>query len=326
MALTVTRDNTIYLTVIYPFTLLIIDQFKIEDRVGNAERYLDWVDSLTRSAEKDIHKFTTVAEKIAERHIAGGAIGFPFQTQALAQDLWGRSGGLIHIGFNRIWKEARTDAEKANDIAIVGYDREPGKQDLKTLQTLKGRGVYLIGFGPKNHPSLEKIVAICDAWFDTKLGKDDRVLELESGARVGHGNVAANAIHGATLMAETIAALTRRDRMPTIWKSYSYDDGRAWGEKYFRRRQFHDDYQIAPIAAGALGRRFLNQIRYPIHRLRAQGNALRDAAKTIENEIAQKGKVYVVLARAYAADLYRKTGRCIVGRTDRAASHFSSLR
>ena len=293
MSLKVARDNTIYLTVIYPFTLLKIDKFKIDKTAEHAEKYLDWAEQSTFRIEKDIGRFTKVAETIAERHIKGGLIGFPFFTQPIAQDLWGRSGGLMHIGFDRPWKATRTDSEKANDVAFVGYEAAPGEDDLNKIKALKQRGVFVVGFGPQNLQSLKEVCRLCDAWFDTGFEADDRVVKLPNGSARGRGNIFMNATQATTLVAETVGALTRRRKMPTIWKGYAYDDGRAWGEKYFKKTQFHADYQVSPIAAGDLGRRYLTQIRYPIRRLRRQGTELRKAARALTKEVAANRTVYV---------------------------------
>ncbi len=293
MSLKATRDNTIYITVIYPFTLLKIDQFRIKQPLGPAERYLNWSEQVTFEVERDISKFTEVAEVIADRHIRGGLIGFPFMQQALAQDLHGRSGGMVHIGFDRGWKENRTDAEQANDVAIVGYEKAPGANDAEQLRKLKSRGVLIVGFGPHKLNELKDVIDTCDVWFDTGQKENDRVVQVAGGQRAGQGNIVVNAIQGATLIAEVVGALTRQGKMPTMWKGYAYDDGRAWGEKYFRKVQFHNDYQVPALPAGELGRRFLTQIRYPIRRLRRQANLLREAAKTIADERSAGRIVYV---------------------------------
>jgi hypothetical protein len=293
MSLDVTADNTIYLTTIYPFTLLRVDAYRIPPPQRAAERYLAWADAFTATVEQSLDRFATVGEVIADRHIAGGLIGFPFESQPMAQDLWGRSGGMVHIGFSRPWKADRTPAEQAMDVGIVGYEGAPGEGDLKQLQELKARGVYLVGFGPQRHPALAGIVQICDQWFDSGFAEDDRAIDVGPNQRAGRANIVSNAIQGATLIAEVVGALTRRGKMPTIWKGYAYPDGREWGDRYFGKHQFHTDFSVPPLPRGELGGRFLRQIRYPIRRIARQGDALRAAAKLLAEEIAAKQKVYV---------------------------------
>jgi hypothetical protein len=82
--------------------------------------------------------------------------------------------------------------------------------------------------------------------------------------------------------------------MPTIWKSYSFDDGREWGDRYFGKHQFHEDFSVEPLEPGELGARFLRQIRYPLDRLETQSRQLADAAGVLNAAIAAGEKVYVV--------------------------------
>jgi len=222
--------------------------------------------------ELQMPAITKVAETVARRHIAGGQIGFPLPSQPLALELFGRSGGIVHVGFGRPFKKNRTADEKARDIGIVGFAGPPAAGALKKLGEFRKRGGYLVGIGPKALPQLRDHAAICDAWIDA--GRSE-------------GDAAANAIAGWTLTAEVVSALTRRGKMPTMWKSYSFDDGRSWGNRYFRKKQFHDDYTVAPIAAGELGRRFVGQIRYGLQRLRLTQTAkLRKAGRLVRQELA----------------------------------------
>ena len=272
MAMMVARDGTIYVTVIAPFTLLKIDAFQVRPAQSPAGKAIDDAVALCASAENRMDEVTRIAELVADRHIAGGLIGFAFENQSLAMDLWGRSGSMMHVGFTRPWKQDRTDAEKRQDVGIVAYDRAPAQSDLGELRKLKERGVYLIGFGPGGAAELQDHRALCDAWID-------------SGVTSGWGRrqTLANAINGWTLMAETVGALTRRGKMPTIWKSYSHDDGKAWADKYFGKAQFHDDLSVPPHPKGELGRRWLTQIRSNLLRLKhTQLEGLTRAGKRIK--------------------------------------------
>jgi hypothetical protein len=199
-------------------------------------------------------------------------IGFPFQNaQPLAMDLWGRSGGMMHLGFDRAYKADRTDAEKANDVALVAYDAAPAAGDLEELKTLRSRGCYVVGLGARGRGDLADAVAACDAWVDT-------------GAGGGNGACLSNLLHGWCLTAETVAALTRQAKMPPVWKGFMYDDGQAWAEKYFQKKQFHDDLAVPPVAAGELARAYLRQVRHPLRRLRADEPKLVDAGAKIADE------------------------------------------
>ncbi len=280
MSLKVTHDNTIYITVLYPFTMLQIDQYRMDVPATASATYLEWAEQTTADVEQKLPKITETAELIAQRHLQGGLIGFPFPQQAVAQDLHGRSGGMVHIGFDRPWKKERSAVEQSQDVALFSYEAAPLAEDLDQLRQLKDRGVLLVGFGPEAMPELQQSIDISDIWFDT--GTDWQEPSAASADQPRGDALLINVLHSTTLIAEVVAALTRHGQMPTMWKSYSYDDGREWGDQYFGKHQFHPDLQIPPVAAGELGRRYLTQIRYPIREIARQENKLQQAARWLD--------------------------------------------
>ena len=277
MALMAAHDGTLYATFLGPFTLLRIDGFKVpaENKRSAAAAFLDTALAACDRCEVNVPELTRLAETVARRHVAGGLIGFPFDNrQPLAIDLWGRSGGMMHVGFDRPFKADRTDAEKADDVALVAYDAPPRPGDLDELKRLRSRGCYVIGMGPRGSADLADAVAACDAWVDTAAG----------GADGGNEACVSNLLHAWCLTAETVAALTRQGKMPTVWKGFVYHDGQAWAEKYFGKKQFHDDLAVPPVAPGELARAYLRQVRHPLRRLRADDPKLVEAAGRIADE------------------------------------------
>jgi hypothetical protein len=247
------------------------------------QRAMDAALAACDRATHELPRMATVGQIVAERHLAGGLIGFPFPQQSLSMELWGRSGGMIHVGFDRPFKKERSDAEKAMDVAIVGYDRPPGAHDLEEIGKLRARGCYIIGFGPRDMPSLKGIVAMCDAWFDATPG--------EVGG--GRGVTESNTIGAWAFTAEVIAALTRRGQMPTMWKSHAFEDAGEWNSRYFGKKQFHDDYRVAPIRATELGARYIENISDSIRQLQKQSAKLVDAGRQVAKEVAAGRKVIV---------------------------------
>ena len=157
MALIATRDNTLYATIIYPFTLLKIDAYRKEPpAAGPAEKYLRSIHQHLDRIEKNLPQFTKLGEMSAERYERGGLVGFHWLGATLEQELIGRSGGLMHIGVDRPWqdKKLRTEAEKAQDLAVVAWDADPKPNDLKRLQQFKEAGQFVLGFGSKRNPRL----------------------------------------------------------------------------------------------------------------------------------------------------------------------------
>ena len=149
----------------------------------SARAYLAFVNRACDRVEADLPKITRVAEIAADRHIKGGILRLPWNQQGLQDELWGRSGGLVHIGTRRPHKRHRSAEEKAQDVAIIGWQRAPVAHKLNELKQLKSEGTYIIGFGPWALPELAEYVDVCDVWFDSGLGTDDRVVTLADGSR-----------------------------------------------------------------------------------------------------------------------------------------------
>ncbi|HPP67185.1 MAG TPA: hypothetical protein PKX05_04635, partial [bacterium] len=116
MAMIATRDGTLYITILYPFTLLKIDQFTIPEKnlaPGDfgfaAKQYFKAVLDACDRVESHLLEITQTAEIIADRHINGGLIGFyPSNYQGFEDEFWGRSGGMVNMGFDRPFKQNRT--------------------------------------------------------------------------------------------------------------------------------------------------------------------------------------------------------------------------
>jgi hypothetical protein len=298
MALLSARDGTLYATIIYPFTLLKIDGFKVPPPTPSpGAAYLDSLEQKLDETAARIPQITQLAERIAERHLRGGLVGFPWLGTTLEQELFGRAGGWMHVGFDRSWKKERTPDELANDVSIFAWDDAPKDGDLKKLRDEKSKGRFIVGFGPRTSPLLSEHVAACDAWIDSGGGENDRVVALGNGRRVGKTNHFTNAVNGWVLTAEVVAALTRHGKMPTMWKSWAAVDGRAWSERYFQKAQFHDDINVPPIPAGELAQRYLERIRYMVSRMKNSELAkLRTMAERIAAELREGRKTIIASA------------------------------
>ena len=295
MGLIAARDGTLYATILYPYTLLKMDGYKVPAPTPSpAAKYLDALNRKLDEAVVRLPEITRLAEQLAERHLRGGLIGFPWIGSTLEQELIGRSGGLIHLGFDRAWKKERTAEEKANDAMIFAWDDAPKAGDLKRLQDEKGKGVFIIGFGAKKSAKLAEHVAACDAWIDSGTGEDDRAIELSGGRRIGKTEHFTNAVNGWLFTAEFVAALTRHGKMPPMYQSWMTADGPAWSSRYAGKMQFHDDLTVPPIAPGDLGRRYLARIGSMVARMKnAELPKLRSIAERIAAELREGRKTVV---------------------------------
>lgn len=308
MGLIVAQDNTIYATILYPYTLLRIDAFRppppAPQTDSPADQVLDGVLELCDEAEGRLPLAVRAGETIAERHLKGGAIGMWWENGCLGPELYGRAGNLVNIGFDRAWTTNRSDAEKAQNVALVGMEWPPWDTARRLIRTESQRKTFLLGFGPRTHPELADTVAACDLFFDTGFGTNDQVAVLADSRRAGHLNHVANALHGWMVMAEITSAFTRQGRMPSIWKSFSYPDGRAWGERYLFKQRFHDEFTVPPQPEGALARAYLDRIRHLIRRMQIeQIGHLRKAADLIAAE-QRRGRKTVVAWAGHMPEAY----------------------
>lgn len=308
MSLLVAADSTIYVTIIAPFTLLKIDAYRTPQVDSPARSYLDALRKGLDHIEHQIEATTKVAEVIAERHIAGGLIGVPWHEQSLSYELWGRSGSIMHLGFERPWSENRTEEQKRQDVAIIGFERAPRPQDMEQITQLKQRGVYLVGIGSKALPELAEYVKACDAWLDNGRPADDRAVTLPNGDKAGRTAHMLNIVQGWVLIGETVGALTRRGKMPAMWKSWYWHDGRQWSDGLFGKKQFHDEYEVPPHSPGTIGGQYVASVRYLLERFEAtQLDGVRKAGEVIAAEhragrktiVASTGHIAMVVIGKY---------------------------
>jgi uncharacterized phosphosugar-binding protein len=278
---------------------------KTPQSAGYARQYIKAALKCVAHADKNLPAITRLAEIVAKRHLAGGKIGSVFNGQMLAEELTGRSGGMINYGFGRGWDEAqRTPQEDANNVALISWERAPNPGDLAQVKKLKADGTFIIAIGPRALPELAAFVPLADAWLDTGLGADDRLIALPNGTYAVPGNALANMLNGWALIAEVVGALTRRGVMPPLYQSYLTETGRDWGTRYVHKKQFHDDLKIAPQRKGKLGRAFLKQIRENIERFRdTQMDGVEKATKLIIDE-SRTGRKTLVAMMGHAPSYY----------------------
>jgi len=241
--------------------------------------------------EGGMEELTRVGEIMARRHLAGGMIVFPRSPHPLAPELTGRSGGIMHVGRGRCWKKNRSPEEVRNDIILVGLDaawkQETLEQVRRQMAEAKAAGQYVVGFGPREAPQLAEHVKLCDAFFDNGVAPGDELAELRAGLVV-------DVLNAWALVAEHVAALTRHGKMPVMAKSFLYEDGPAWWNRYFGKAPFHEDLQVAPIPPGRLGRAYVGRLRALLERFRdSQLDGVRRAGELIAEELAAGRKTQV---------------------------------
>lgn len=260
-----------------------------------AQAYLDFAFQACDRVETNLINISRVAEIVAKRHVSGGTIEILANGQSLGPELQGRSGGMIGMG-GKPFTNNRSDAEKTNAVALIGWETPPATSDNKIVQDARRRNCYLIGFGPRTMRELSPLILHCDVWFDTGFGDTDRVVHMTDGTSVGRGNLLLNTLHAWALTAEIVAALTREGKMPTMYKSIFCPDGRDWNSRYVGRQLFHEDLQITAVPRGMLAREYLNRIRGYLRQFQKnQMRAVEQTAQHIASELEQGKKTVVAM-------------------------------
>lgn len=302
------RDGSLYVTLLSPFAVLKIDDYRIPAPPRTpARRWMEFTLQECDRIEKNMPVITRIAEVVAQRYIAGGRLdvimnsnnGWP--GQGPQGEITGRSGGIIDLGARWVPDPedlTRPAADRANDVIIIGWQRKPTAGDVERIKLYQGRGVKVLGFGPRGLPGLEECEKLCDYWIDTGTGADDHAVTLDDGRRVGHANTLANLLDGWVFVAEFVGALTRQGKMPPMWKAMLYKDSwEPWYKKYGGVFRFHEDLFVPPLAAGQLGNRFLNQIRWHLRKFEnTQLDEIQKAARLIIDEHARGKKTIVTIA------------------------------
>ena len=279
--------------------LLLLASFAVWAK-SPSEQYCDFAVKQCDLVAKHMPAITKVAEFVAARHLKGGVIGFaPINYQSLEEELIGRAGGMINLGFDRVWTKDRTPEQKANDVALISWERDPLPTDLAKMQELKKQGIYIIGFGSKKMPSIAEHIKLCDVFFDNGAAAVDCVVTLPDGTKAGRCNHLIDALNGWAFIAEVVSALTRHGKMTPMYISYAKEEGQAWGAKYLWKKQFHDDLTVAPIKAGTLGKAYLTTIRGYVQTFRR--TQLSEVGKAVEllYPQASQGKKTLVLAMGH---------------------------
>jgi len=139
-------------------------------------------------------------------------------------------------------------------VGIVACDRSPNPDDPTVLRKYRSRGVYLVGIGSGSAPALADLRLLCDAWLDT-------------GDASGREATLTNVVIGWSLTAETVGAMTRRGKMPPMFKGYAFADGPDWAKLYLGKLQFDDAHRVSPQPAGRLGRAWLDEVRSSLRQI-----------------------------------------------------------
>lgn len=139
----------------------------------------------------------------------------------------------------------------SRDILLYAVPGSLGAADFKLVDQWRKQGAAVITFSSPagvfdHHFPLDTVANVIDLW---------------------------------TWTGEFVAACTRSGQMPVLYQSYGLAGGPERAKKYQGKR-FHDDLTVRPIAAGVLGREYLDQLERMLAKIdRTQLPQLLQAAK-----------------------------------------------
>ena len=190
-----------------------------------ADHYLSRLQSTLTQTRSNLATLTKSADQAGHEFLAGGRLWAAGRQADFIAEACGRAGGLMAIA--TLGRQVPTN----HDIVLYAVPGPLSEGDLRTLTQWRQQGVTVIPFcspaGVVNdHFPIDTVGNVIDLW---------------------------------TWTGEFVAACTRLGAMPVLYQTYGLPGGPARGRKYQGKR-FHDDLTIKPIAAGVLGRAYLDQI------------------------------------------------------------------
>ncbi|HEY3914166.1 MAG TPA: hypothetical protein VGN61_06735, partial [Verrucomicrobiae bacterium] len=197
-----------------------------------ADSYIARLQDAISQCRDHLPAFTQSAELAASGFLAGGNLWAAGRQPDFIAEACTRAGGLMAIAPLGDRVPARHDV-----ILYAGTD-PLNDHDRKIFDDWREKGATVIPFcSParlfRNKFPIDTVVNIAKAW---------------------------------TWTGEFVAACTRMGKMPTLYKSYGLPGGYERAKKYEGKR-FHDDLTIQPIAAGVLGKQYLDEIQRMLARI-----------------------------------------------------------
>jgi hypothetical protein len=197
-----------------------------------AESYLAHLQDTITQTRSNLAALTRSADRAAHEFLGGGNVWVAGRQADLISEACGRAGGLMAIA--PLGRKMPTN----HDVVLYAVPGPLEDADLSWLKSWQERKATVITF--------------CSS-----VGLFDKHFPVDT---------VANVIELWTWTGEFVAACTRMGRMPVLYQSYGLPGGPERGKKYHGKK-FHDDVTIQPIAAGVLGRQFLDQIERMLAKL-----------------------------------------------------------
>lgn len=188
------------------------------------ENYLSRLQNAMVQTRSSLSTLSKSAEHAAREFQAGGRLWAAGRQADFISEACGRAGGLMPIA------PLGRQTPASHDVVLYAVPGALNEADRKTLNEWKQNGATVVTFSSPaglvdNRVPIDTVVNVVELW---------------------------------TWTGEFVGACTRLGAMPVLYQSYGLPGGPERGKKY-KGKRFHDDLTIEPIAAGALGRQYLDQ-------------------------------------------------------------------
>ncbi len=197
-----------------------------------AENYLAHVQRSIAQARSNLTALTSSAEHAAGEFVSGGNLWVGGRQPDFIAEACGRAGGLMASA------PLGQRVPGRHDVILYAVPGSIQSEDLKVIGRWEQEGATAITFSSsaglyRDHFPIDTVANVIELWAWT---------------------------------GEFVAASSRLGKMPILYQSYGLPGGPERGKKY-EGKKFHDDLTIKPIAAGVLGRRYLDRIQHMLVKL-----------------------------------------------------------
>ena len=210
---------------------------------------------------------TETAEVVAARLLSGGNL-YVAGDESFVVESFVRAGGLMLV--MRYTEQA---ALGKADTLLVGMAARGNESAVKTCRRAREAGAYVVLFSPEFVPAGVSEGRLCDAHVANFADAGSPVVAVGGDKRVGPVSALYNVTALWVFTGELVGALTRKGKMPVMWRSVAVPDGRVRNGRYYvrdepSRRRFHTDMAVPPQARGKLGGAYVDVVRRQVGGLR----------------------------------------------------------
>lgn len=249
---------------------------------------LDWFDR----AEKTVDKMAPVAERAADRIIAGGTLHVT-GNDGFFEEIHYRAGGLTFV-------RPRARVNSPNSVILFGQLR-PNEMGMRwerfdeIHRFLRFRDPMAVYFASHDWPQVARVLPMADKGF-----WGDRLHRVDTGAPAGSslkslalGQMATVAMAWA-FQGEVMAAATRKGKTLATYASDHEPGGKDW-DRTVMGQTFHPEHRVPPVPAGRIGRQYLKACRAQAAEfLSSQPRQVRLAGRRLAACMKRGGMVWLV--------------------------------